>query len=83
MCEKLKGFTLDILWIGLSEKVLTYMNKWMTRKNSWEDFYSHLNMEDITDVDYTHTKKNCKDFGNEKIRWTPWFVCSKWCIIAS
>ena len=22
-----------------------------------EDFYSHLNMEDITDADYTHTKK--------------------------
>ena len=26
-----------------------------------EDFYSHLNMEDITDVDYTHTKRVCKD----------------------
>ena len=22
-----------------------------------EDFYSHLNMEDITDTDYTHAKK--------------------------
>ena len=22
-----------------------------------EDFYSHLNMKDITDGDYTHTKK--------------------------
>ena len=22
-----------------------------------EDFYSHLNMEDITDADYTHAKK--------------------------
>ena len=22
-----------------------------------EDFYSHLNMEDITDPDYTHTKR--------------------------
>ena len=26
-----------------------------------EDFYSHLNMEDITDADYTHTKSVCKD----------------------
>ena len=26
-----------------------------------EDFYSHLNMEDITDADYTHTKRVCKD----------------------
>ena len=27
-----------------------------------EDFYSHLNMEDITDADYKHTKRVCKDF---------------------
>ena len=26
------------------------------------DFYSHLNMEDITDADYAHTKRICKDF---------------------
>ena len=25
-------------------------------------FYSHLNTEDITDADYVHAKKNCKDF---------------------
>ena len=27
-----------------------------------EDFYSHLNMEDITDADYTHAKRVCKGF---------------------
>ena len=27
-----------------------------------EDFYSHLNMEDITDGDYAHTQRVCKDF---------------------
>ena len=27
-----------------------------------EDFHSHLNMEDITDVDYAHKKRVCKDF---------------------
>ena len=27
-----------------------------------EDFYSHLNMKDITDADYTHTKKVFKYF---------------------
>ena len=27
-----------------------------------EDFYSHLNMEDITNADYTHAKLVCKDF---------------------
>ena len=27
-----------------------------------EDFYSNLNMEDITDAGYTHAKRICKDF---------------------
>ena len=27
-----------------------------------EDFYSHLNLEDITDAGYTHPKRVCKDF---------------------
>ena len=27
-----------------------------------EAFYSHLCMEEITDVDYAHTKRVCKDF---------------------
>ena len=27
-----------------------------------EDFYSHLNIEDITDADYAHSKTVCKDF---------------------
>ena len=27
-----------------------------------EDFYSHLNKEDITDADYAHAKIICKDF---------------------
>ena len=27
-----------------------------------EDFYSQLNMEDITDAGYTHPKRVCKDF---------------------
>ena len=27
-----------------------------------EDFHSHLNIEDITDADYAHTKRVCKDF---------------------
>ena len=27
-----------------------------------EDFYIHLNMEDITDADYAHSKRACKDF---------------------
>ena len=27
-----------------------------------EDFYSHLNIEDLTDVDYMDAKSFCKDF---------------------
>ena len=27
-----------------------------------EGVYSHLNMEDITDADYVHAKRICKDF---------------------
>ena len=27
-----------------------------------DDFYNHLNMEDITDADYVHAKRVCKDF---------------------
>ena len=26
------------------------------------DFYSHLNIKDITDADYAHAKRVCKDF---------------------
>ena len=27
-----------------------------------EEFYSNLNIEDITDADYAHAKEVCKDF---------------------
>ena len=33
----------------------------MIRKNSVE-LYSHLNLEDISDVDETNAKRVCKDF---------------------
>ena len=51
------------------------MNIWMIGKNSMnyhylkkkkKDFYSHLNMEDITDADYMHAKRVCKDFEIKK-----------------
>ena len=45
------------------------MNLWIigkiTMKHHYlkkEDFYSHLNLEDITDADYVHPKGVCKDF---------------------
>ena len=40
------------------EKVFTLRDIWMTGTLSEkEDFYSHLNMEDISDADYTYTKR--------------------------
>ena len=30
--------------------------------NDKRDFYSHLNMEDITNADYTHAERFCKRF---------------------
>ena len=33
-----------------------------------EDFYSHLNMEDITNADCTDAKNVCKDFEIKNIR---------------
>ena len=43
-----------------------YMDDWekFNKKSlpKKEDFYSHLNMEDITDVDCMHAKRVCKDF---------------------
>ena len=43
-----------------------YMDDWEkfneTLLPEKEVFYSHLNMEDITDADYEHKKRVCKDF---------------------
>ena len=32
-----------------------------------EEFYSNLNPEDITDADYMHGKRVCKDFETKKL----------------
>ena len=52
----------------LREGVYPYehMNDWEkfneTTLPEKEEFYSNLNMEDITDADYMHAKRVCKDF---------------------
>ena len=33
-----------------------------------EDFYSHLNVEDITDANYEHAKRVSKDFEIKNLR---------------
>ena len=48
-----------------------YMNNWpklnKTLLHEKEDFYSHLNMEDITDADYKHAKRIWKYFRIKKL----------------
>ena len=44
-------------------KVFILMNIILKKKI----FYSHLNMEDITDTDYAHAKRVCKDFENKNL----------------
>ena len=43
-----------------------YMDNWEkfneTTLPEREEFYSNLNMEDITDTDYIHAKRVCEDF---------------------
>ena len=47
-----------------------------------ENFYSHLNIEDVTDADYARAERICKDFEIKKLgEW--WLLCSKQHIIVS
>ena len=41
--------------------------QWKTITTKKKSFQSHLNMEDITDVDYTHGKRDRKDFKITKV----------------
>ena len=45
-----------------------------------EDFYIYGNVEDITDADYAHAIRVCKDFAKNNLR-NSWFVCLKQYII--
>ena len=55
-----------ILLLRKSVYPYEYVNDWKifseTSLPEKEDFYSYLNMEDKTDVDYAHAKIVCKDF---------------------
>ena len=55
------------------EKVFTHMNAWMVKE------CMRKNMDNITDADYTHAKRVCKDFEIKTL--IRWFVCLKWYII--
>ena len=52
-----------LLWKGVYP--YEYIDDWekfsKTLLPKKEDFYNHLNMEDITDADYAHIKWVCKD----------------------
>ena len=59
------------------------MNIWMMWEklnetlHEKEDFYSHLNIENISDVDYAHAKGVFKDSQTKKFGEYHDFVCSK------
>ena len=58
-----------------------YMDDWEkfgeTSLLEKEDFYRHLNMEDITDTDYAQTRRACKDLEIKK--WGQYRdLCSKY-----
>ena len=68
-------------FIYFCKKVFINKNIWMTGKTSVkqyylkkEDFHSRLNVEDLTDADYVHVRRVCKDFWNKKLRRISWFV---------
>ena len=45
--------------------------------------FSHLNMEDITDVDYAHVKRVCKDFEIKSLgEYYEWYVQSDTLLLA-
>ena len=52
-------FIFKCLLVWINDDVEKFNETWLLAK---EDFYSHLNMEDSTDADYTHVKRVCKDF---------------------
>ena len=49
-----------------------YMDDWEklneTSLPEKDDFYRHLNMEDVTDADYVYATRTCKNFEIKKIR---------------
>ena len=64
---KISMITISLFYC--SEKVFIPMNVWMIEKYSIKtslsekgDFYTHLNMKDITDADDADTKRVFKDF---------------------
>ena len=61
--------TILLLWKGVYPK--EYMDDWKklneTSLPEKEDFYSCLNIEDITDADYAHAKRVCKDFETKNL----------------
>ena len=56
----------------------TWMDDWekfnKTALPLKEEFYSNLNMIGITDADFVHAKRVCKDIEIKKVRWISWLV---------
>ena len=74
-----------LLWKGAyTYEYIDYWEKFNeTSLLEKHDFYSHLNIEDITDADYAHAKRSYKDVKIKKLGEYHDFVCSKRYIIVS
>ena len=62
-----------------------YMDDWEefseTIIQEKSNFYSHIKMDDCTDADYTHSKRNCNDFKLKSLGEYHYLLCSKWYIV--
>ena len=64
MIYKLPNHNIHKHILQLRKGVCECMDDWekFNETTIKEDFYSHLNMEDTTDADYTNTKRDCKEY---------------------
>ena len=80
-----------MITIGLlyyCEKVFILTNLWIFAKNlktslPEKDSYSHINMKDITDADYAHAKRVCKNFEIKNLGgYHDWYLQSNTLLLA-
>ena len=66
-----------------------YMDDWEKSNETTlpkkEDFYSHLNLEDVTNADFKHVETVCKDFETRNLgeyydSYVQWYIIVSWCI---
>lgn len=76
-CTKILYHSYQEIYFDAGVYLYEYTNHWengMRHHSAKKEFYNSLNitgrcyMEDITDAEYKHAKRNCKDFEIKKLR---------------